>query len=97
MFPDEVYIKYVGFLGNKFRGAGMKVCYNKLWKLLIDRKMKRVAMRDAVGISTFTLAKLGKDEYVSMRILSRICDTLHCDIGDIMEFLLDENEENAKK
>ena len=74
----------------------MNVCYNKLWKLLIDRRMKRVAMRDAAGISTFTLAKLGKDEYVSMRVLSRICAALKCDIGDIMEFLPNENEKNAK-
>ena len=75
----------------------MKVSYNKLWKLLIDRKMKRGGMREAAGISTFTLAKLGKDEYVSMRILSQICKALKCDIGDIMEFLPDEDEENAKK
>lgn len=75
----------------------MKVSYNKLWKLLIDRKMKRGGMREAAGISTFTLAKLGKDEYVSMRILSQICTALKCDIGDIMEFLPDEDEENAKK
>ena len=75
----------------------MKVSYNKLWKLLIDRKMKRGGMREAAGISTFTLAKLGKDEYVSMRILSQICKAFKCDIGDIMEFLPDEDEENAKK
>lgn len=75
----------------------MKVSYNKLWKLLIDRKMKRGGMREAAGISSFTLAKLGKDEYVSMRILSQICTSLKCDIGDIMEFLPDEDEENAKK
>ncbi len=75
----------------------MKVSYNKLWKLLIDRKMKRGGMREAAGISTFTLAKLGKDEYVSMRILSQICTALKCDIGDIMEFLPDEDGENAKK
>jgi len=49
----------------------MRVCYKKLWKLLIDRKMKRGGMREAAGISTFTLAKLGKDEYVSMRIISQ--------------------------
>ena len=75
----------------------MKLSYNKLWKLLIDRKMKRGGMREAAGISTFTLAKLGKDEYVSMRILSQICTALKCDIGDIMEFLPDEDEKNAKK
>ncbi len=75
----------------------MRVCYNKLWKLLIDRKMKRVAMRDAANISTFTLAKLGKDECVSMRILLRICAVLQCNIGDIVDVLPDENKENAKK
>ena len=63
----------------------MRVCYNKLWKLLIDRKMKRVAMRDAADISTVTLAKLGKDECVSTRILLRICEVLQCNIGDILD------------
>ena len=67
-----MYIKYSGFLDAYFElRKAMRVCYKKLWKLLIDRKMKRGGMREAAGISTFTLAKLGKDEYVSMRIISQ--------------------------
>ncbi len=70
----------------------MKISYNKLWKLLIDRKMKRVEMREAADISSFTLAKLGKDECVSMRVLVRICEVLHCNIGDIVDVLPDGGE-----
>lgn len=75
----------------------MKVSYNKLWKLLIDRRMKRVEMRDAAGISSFTLARLGKDECVSMRVLVRICEALHCNIGDIVDVLPDEGEKKCEK
>jgi len=70
----------------------MKVSYNKLWKMLIDRKMKRGDMRLAAGISTFTLARLGKDENVSMDVLKRICKAMKCNIGDIMDVLPDEDE-----
>jgi len=72
----------------------MRVSYNKLWKLLIDRRMNRSQMRKAADISTFTLAKLGKDEKVSMAVLERICDVLNCNIGDVMDFLPDEDEKN---
>lgn len=71
----------------------MKVSYNKLWKLLIDKKMSKIMLRDAVGMSTNTLAKLGKDEDVSMDVLKRICRELQCDIGDIMEIYDDNTEE----
>ena len=60
--------------------------YNKLWKILIDRKLKRTDLRELAGISTTTVAKLGKDEYVSMECMDRICAALKCDIGDIMSF-----------
>lgn len=70
----------------------MRVSYNKLWKLLIDRKMKRGQMRVAADISTFTLAKLGKDENVSMEVLKRICNALQCNVGDIMDILPDEDD-----
>ncbi len=74
----------------------MKVRYNKLWKLLIDKKMSKSKLRDAVGMSSNTLAKLGKDETVSMDVIMRICKELKCDVGDIMEILPDDNaEENS--
>ena len=52
----------------------MAANYNKLWKILIDRKLKRTDLRDLAGISTTTVAKLGKDEYVSMECMNRICN-----------------------
>lgn len=68
----------------------MLVSYNKLWKQLIDRKMNRTDLKIASGISFNVLAKMGRDEFVSMESLFKICSTLHCNIGDIMDFLLDE-------
>lgn len=69
----------------------MSVSYNKLWKLLIDRNMKKTELRVAAGISSSTLAKLGKNESVTTDVLVRICKTLNCDIGEIMEVVPDEN------
>ena len=63
------------------------MCYNKLWKLLIDKKMNRTELKDAAGISFNVLAKLGRNEFVSMESLQRICQTLSCNIGDIMDFV----------
>ncbi|MEG0751640.1 MAG: helix-turn-helix transcriptional regulator [Oscillospiraceae bacterium] len=68
----------------------MPVSYNKLWKLLIDKGMKKVELRDAANISSGTLAKLGKNESVTTDVLVRICHVLNCDIGDIMEVLPDK-------
>ena len=65
----------------------MPVSYNKLRKLLIDKKMKRTELKDAAGISFNVLAKMGKNEFVSMESLHKICLTLKCDVGDIMEFV----------
>jgi DNA-binding Xre family transcriptional regulator len=68
----------------------MKVSYNKLWKLLIDKKMSKSELRDAVHMSSNTLAKMGKEETVSMDVIMRICKELECDVGDIMEILPDK-------
>ena len=69
----------------------MPASYNNLWKLLIDKNMKKKDLRAATGISTTTLAKLGKDENVSTDILAKICRALECDVGDIMEMVNDKN------
>lgn len=69
----------------------MAVSYKKLWKLLIDKNMKKKDLREATGISTTTLAKLGKDENVSTEILAKICKTLECDVGDIVEMVNEES------
>ena len=63
----------------------MAISYNKLWKLLIDKGMTKTELRKAADMSTTTLAKLGKNETVSMDIMLRVCKILECDIGDIME------------
>lgn len=70
--------------------------YNRLWKLLIDKKMNKVALRDAVGITPSTLAKLSKDEMVSMAVLAKICETLECDLSDIVEYVHDDKGGGAK-
>ena len=63
----------------------MAVSYDKLWKLLIDKKMNRTDLKEAAGISFNVLAKMGKDETVSMDSLLKICKALNCDIADIIE------------
>lgn len=62
------------------------ISYNKLWHLLLEKNMKRTKLCETAGISSSTLAKLGKNEIVSIDVLERICDALCCDIGDIMSF-----------
>ena len=72
------------YQGKEQRNA-MSVSYNKLWKLLIDKKMKRIELQRIAGISGNVMSRLGKDEYVSMESMEKICQTLRCDIGDVME------------
>ena len=67
----------------------MAISYNKLWKLLIDKKMTKTELRLAADISTTTLAKLGKDETVSMDVMLRICKVLNCGIEDVVEIIND--------
>ncbi len=65
----------------------MSVCYDKLWKILIDRKMNRTDLKEMAGISFNVLAKMGKGETVSLESLRKICIVLDCNIGDIIEFI----------
>ena len=62
----------------------MQVSYKKLWKLLIDRDMTRTELRLLSGISSVSLAKLGKDQIVTRNVLAKICTALDCDVADIM-------------
>lgn len=68
----------------------MAISYKKLWKLLIDKDMKKEDLRLKTGISTNTMAKLGKNENVNTGILVKICTALKCDIADIMEIAEEE-------
>ena len=70
----------------------MKLSYNKLWKLLIDKGMTKTEMRLKADISTATLAKLGKNETVSMEVLLKICKVLNCNVGDIMDVINEEKD-----
>ncbi|MEI3553075.1 MAG: helix-turn-helix transcriptional regulator [Acutalibacteraceae bacterium] len=70
----------------------MKVSYDKLWKILIDKKMKKYQLREQAHISSNSVAKLSKGEFVSMEVLLKICETLDCDIGDVCEFYKDDGE-----
>ena len=70
----------------------MKLSYNKLWKLLIDKGMTKTEMRLKADISTTTLAKLGKNETVSMEVLLKICKVLECNVGDIMDVINEEKD-----
>ena len=63
----------------------MVISYKKLWKLLIDKDMRKEDLRLKAGISTNTMAKLGKNENVNTNMLVKICSALDCDIADIME------------
>ena len=65
--------------------------YNKLWKILIDKKMLKKDLMLATGLTTTTMAKLGKDLPVSMDVLGRICKTMNCNIGDIVDYIDDDN------
>ncbi len=69
----------------------MAVQYNRLWKLLIDKKMKKSALTELADVSSSTIAKLNRDEYVSLEVLERICRALRCDIWDVVE-LTEESE-----
>ena len=68
----------------------MAASYKKLWKLLIDKDMKKEDLRKATGITTTAMAKLGRNENVNTEILLKICNVLDCDISDIMEVVKDE-------
>lgn len=65
----------------------MAASYKKLWKLLIDKDMKKEDLRKAAGITTTAMAKLGRNENVNTEVLLKICNVLQCDISDIMEII----------
>ena len=69
----------------------MKASYMKLWHLLLDKKMNKTDLRKATGISTFTIAKMNRGDDVNVSTLSRICDALKCNVGDIMDFIPEQD------
>ena len=75
----------------------MAVSYKKLWKLLIDKGMNKKELRELSGISTASMAKLGKGENITTDVLLRICTALNCQISDILETLPDEETEKNER
>ena len=73
----------------------MGVSYNRLWKMLIDKNMKRIEMQYLTGISGNILARMGKNQYVSMETIEKICKKLDCTIDEMMEFTDDEQQEQT--
>lgn len=74
----------------------MNVSYKKLWKLFIDKDMMKKDLQKEAGISWATLTKMSKGEVVSTEVLMKVCKVLHCDVGDIVEFI-DDGSENTDK
>jgi DNA-binding Xre family transcriptional regulator len=70
----------------------MSTSYKKLWKLLIDKDMKKKDLAAAAGISNYTISKMGKGENVTTDVLGKICGALNCTLDDIMEFIPDEQK-----
>ena len=68
----------------------MAVSYNKLWKLMIDKKLSKTELTHIAGISTNAMAKLGRDEDVRVNILEKICIALDCNVEDIVEFIAEQ-------
>ena len=78
----------------KRKAENMAVSYNGLWKMLIDKNMYKKDLSADLGISSATMAKMGRGENVSMDILEKICDYMDCNIGDIMSFEKDRDEKD---
>jgi len=75
----------------------MAISYKRLWKLLIDKDMKKKNLQRAAGISSASVTKLGKNENVNTEILQKICTALECDISDIMEITPDDSKEKYER
>ena len=72
----------------------MGVSYNRLWKMLIDKNMKRIEMQYLTGISGNILARMGKNQYVSMETIEKICKKLDCTVDEMLEFTDDESNKS---
>ena len=82
--PYEIPLMFEG------RRECMALSYNRMWKLLVDKKMSKADLRKAADISPNTMTKLRRDEAVNLAILGRICETLDCDFGDIMDYVKEQ-------
>ena len=77
------------------RRIKMALSYNRLWKLLVDKRMSKADLRKVAEISPNTMTKLRRDESVNLAILCRICQSLECDFGDIMEYIREQERDSV--
>ena len=88
---DTLHLNEINKYGFVAEGKNkMKISYNGLWKMLIDKNMQKKDLIDKVGLSSTTIAKMGKGEKVSLDVIERICGHLDCNIGDIISFEKDQ-------
>ena len=74
----------------------MAISYNGLWKLLIDRNQKKTDLIEGIGISSSTLAKMGRGDEVSLNVLTKLCEKYDCNYGDLISFEKENKESNSK-
>lgn len=74
----------------------MTISYDRLWKLMIDKKIKKTQLSEKAGITTNAMAKLGRNESVQVETLVKICNVLNCEIEDVVEIEKDEGDSNGK-
>ena len=75
----------------------MAVAYNRLFRLMVDRKMRKKELCELAGVSTSTMSKMGRDEIVSLEVIDRICQKLNCNVEDVLEILPDSPDNGTSK
>lgn len=78
-------------------GKKMSFSYDKLWKKLIDEKMNRTDLKLRVGLTSRTIAKMGKNENVSLDTIAKLCNYFQCDVSDIIEYKLEQKLEDVRR
>lgn len=74
----------------------MAISYNKLWKLLIDKNMTKTDLRNITKMNSATLASMGKNKFISLKTMDKICEKLNCNFGDIIEYISEEKKERVE-
>ena len=89
---SESWYNFIDIMFKKIKVFVMTISYNRLWKLLIDRNMTKTDLRKRIGMNSATLANMGKEKYVSLRLIDKICAELDCNFDDIIEHIADRKE-----
>ena len=88
---NVIYVIAAKFRFSIYEGTTMIISYDNLWKTLIDKKMNKTELAKKAKISSSTIAKMTRGEPVAMTVLVKICDTLNCDVGDILSIRREES------